>query len=527
MDNATSPERSRGLLGLDVGTTSTKAVLFDLSGAELAVAEQAYRLRTPQPGWVEQDPEELWQALLHVLRAVAVGAPPPVRPLALALAAQSGSLLPARRDGTPLSPIITWLEGRTETLVQRWRAEGIEARVRTISGWHLYPGLCLPAIAWLRQHQPDLFAAAERYLSVNDFLVHRLTGRFCSNPSNAGGMQFLDVSAVQWSAELCALAGIEPGHLSPVLPSGAVVGPITPEVSRLTGLPAGTVVVNGGHDQGCTALGLGVTEPGKVLLGCGTAWVVTGVTDTPDIAALPPALDLNVHPALERWTISQSLGGLGASLEWLLQRCWPALSPGSSEARAAAFAALDAELAQTTPGGKGLFFLPLTGGHSAPAGDQCGALWGLRLDHTRADMARAVMEGAACELRWALEPIRQAARDGVTPPIEHVWMIGGATSSPLWPSIVADVTGLPLSLPQACPEQSRRGRHWPAAGAAILAGVGMGAFETTAAGQARFQQPARPVVPDRARTPIYDEYFAAYQRLSHSLRCHTMDTHKA
>ena len=183
------------ILGLDIGTTSTKAVLFDLSGAELATAERAYRLHTPQPGWAELDPEELWQALLHVLRSRS--------PTALATRRTSSpwpspprAARCSRPGGTarPVGPILTWLDGRTEALVQRWKAEGIEERVRAISGWHLYPGLCLPTIAWLRQHQPDLFAAAEHFFSVNDFLVHRLTGRFCTNPSNGGGMQLLDVT---------------------------------------------------------------------------------------------------------------------------------------------------------------------------------------------------------------------------------------------------------------------------------------------------------------------------------------------
>jgi xylulokinase len=507
---------SDAILGLDIGTTSTKAVLFDLSGIELTSAECGYRLHTPHPGWAELDPEELWQAVLHVLRSVMdhgdVGAPSRGRPLALALAAQSGSLLPARQDGTPLSPIVTWLDGRTEALVQRWRAEGLEDQVRVISGWHLYPGLCLAGIAWLRQHQPDRFAAARRFLSVNDYLVHRLTGRFCTNPSNAAGMQLLDVATAEWSTDLCALAGIEPGRLSPVQASGATVGPITPEVSRLTGLPAGTIVVNGGHDQGCTALGLGITSPGQVLLGCGTAWVVTGVTGSPDLVTLPPSLDLSLHPASQPsrrlWTISQSLGGLGASLEWLLRQCWPATGPKAA-ARQAAFDALDSELELTAPGSSGLFFLPVAGGHKVPARDQHGALWGLRLDHTRADMARAVMEGAAYELRWAFEPIRQAGL-----PVDHIWMVGGATHSSLWPAIVAAVTGLPLSLPGSSSQAGHRGQHWPAIGAAILAGLGIGAFDTLAAGLDRFQRPLCHIEPDPSHASIYDECFVTYRQLA-------------
>jgi xylulokinase len=504
------------ILGLDIGTTSTKAVLFDSSGAELATAERAYTLHTPQPGRAEQDPEDVWQALLDVLRAVSLETGKRHRVWSLALAAQSGSLLPTGPEGTPLSPIITWLDGRTEDLVQRWKAEGMEERVRAISGWHLYPGLCLPTIAWLRQHQPAVHRATKHYLSVNDYLVYRLTGRFCTNPSNGGGMQLVDAATAEWSPELCSLAGIEVERLSPILPAGEVVGRIKPELSELTGLSPETLVINGGHDQGCTALGLGITRPGKMLLGCGTAWVLTGVAGTPDLEDLPHSLDLNFH-ALPRdgatpgpWTISQSLGGLGASLEWLLRRFWLTEDAESDAARTGAFVALDADMQATAPGSSGLYFPPVTGGHSAPAGDQRGALWGLRLDHNRADMARAVMEGAAYELRWALEPIHTAGL-----PVERMWMIGGAAQSPVWPAIVSSATGLPLSLPQ--------GRHWPAIGAAILAGVGAGLFDDIADGLGRFQRPERAIEPDPEAVEIYNEDFASYRRVAHLLAEHRED----
>jgi xylulokinase len=490
------------IIGLDIGTTSTKAVLFDLSGAELATAEQAYRLKTPHAGWVEQDPDSVWAATITVLRSIADRATDRNRILALGLAAQSGSLLPADSDGTPVSPIITWMDGRTEALVERWKQDGVEERVRRISGWHLYPGLCLPTIAWLRRHQPDTFAAAERYCSVNDFLVHRLTGRYCTNPSNAGGMQLVDITGGEWSPEMCTLAGIDTNMLSPIRASGVTIGRLTAEVSRLTGLPSDTVVVNGGHDQGCTALGLGVTTPGRILLACGTAWVVTGVTESPDVDMLPDRLDMNFLPVPERWTVSQSLGGLGASMEWLLHQCWRSSDSDSTAGRTDRFATLDDELQGTTPGGSGLFFRPLTGGHSAPAGDQTGGVVGLRLDHTRADMARAVMEGAAFELRLALDQIR---RSGM--PITDMWMIGGAGQSSIWPDIVANVTGVPLTLP--------RYKHWPAVGAAILAGVGIGAFRTVEEGQARFQRAACQIEPRWDEMGIYDENLALYQKVAY------------
>ncbi|MCA9948836.1 MAG: hypothetical protein KDE48_04275, partial [Anaerolineales bacterium] len=456
------------LLGLDVGTTSTKAVLFDLHGTEIAHASSSpYRNTMPQPGWVEQDPEEIWQAVLTAVATITQQIDQSVQVRALCMAVQSGSLLPAGAAGQPVYPLITWMDGRTQNLVSEWRTAGLEAQIKPLNGWSLYPSMCLPTIAWLRRHDPHTFAAARHYFSLNDFITFRLTGITCTNPSNGGGMQLIDIHSGQWSAEICELAGITPAQLSPIQPSGSIIGTLKPEICRAAGLSPDTVLVNGGHDQGCTALGLGVNDPGRLLLACGTAWVITGVVDSDDMRRVPAKLDWNFHPGHVylgngRWTISQSLGGLGASLEWWLNQAWAGINGQTS--RDQMFAALDAELTQTKPG-SGLFFTPLTGGHDDSSGMQCGQFWGLQLSHNRADLARAVLQSAAFELRWALEPTRQAGL-----PIERLWMVGGAAQSPHWPTILADVTNIPIRLPQY--------HNWPALGAAVLAGVGCGAFES-------------------------------------------------
>ena len=493
------------ILGLDIGTTSTKAVLFDLSGTELATAQRPYRIQTPQAGWVEQQPEDLWAAVVEAIREVLDISSSTTNILAVALAAQSGSLIPAKADGTPVYPAIIWMDGRTEDLVKKWRAEGIEKRVRQISGWSLSPGLGLPTIAWLRQYQPEIFAAAERYLSVNDYLVQRLTGQFCMNPSNGNGLQLIDITSGQWNDELCSLVGIKSDQLSPILPSGSVIGKITAEAGRLTGLSEETLVINGGHDQSCTALGVGVIAPGEALLACGTAWVVTTVVDKPAVETMPPDVNIGFHDAPQCWTASQSLGGLGASLEWLVTSCWRGNESSSPPSRAETYAALNHELAEVEPDPNGFFFLPLTGGHNSPAGMQHGGFVGLRLDHSRVDMAGAVLTGAAFELRWALEHIRQADM-----PIEGLWMVGGAAQSPIWPDIIANVTGLPLYLPEQ--------NHWPALGAAILAGVGAGVFETVYTGQTRFQKPAHYIAPDKKGMAFYDKQFTLYQQIIRQYR---------
>jgi len=486
------------LLGLDVGTTSTKAVLFDLAGVELTRSiAPPYRNYTPKPGWVEQDPEEIWQAVLTAVRGVMAHAGAKVQVLALCLSAQSGSLLPADANGEPVYPLITWMDGRTEELVRQWRKEGYQERIKPISGWSLYPGLCLPTIAWLRQNNPKTFAAARHYFSVNDFIAYRLTGKYCTNPSNGGGMQLIDIHTGSWSTPLCTIAGITPDQLSPIRPAGEVVGEIKAEVCHATGLSGNPFLINGGHDQGCTALGLGVISPGKLLLACGTAWVITGVTDSPDMRLIPVTLDLNFHLIPHRWTISQSLGGLGATLEWWVNQAWQDV--GGQLSRKEIYAALDNELIKSKPASGGLCFLPLTGGHNDPATTQSGGFWGLQLGHTRADMARAVLEGAAFELRWALEDVQQAGL-----PVDRLWMVGGAAKSPYWPVILADVLRVPIRLPLY--------DNWPALGAAILAGIGVGVFKNIEDSLTHIRKPAQDIVPNESLRTLYDASFTTYKR---------------
>jgi xylulokinase len=485
------------LLGIDVGTSSTKAVLFDRTGTELARAiSPVYHNHTPNPGWVEQEPEDVWQAVLSVVRGVMAAVDGDVHVQALCMAAQSGSVLPMDANGEPLYRFITWMDSRTESLANQWRQDGFEDRIKAVSGWSLYPGSCLLSIAWLRDHLPEIFAASQKYLSVNDFITFRLTGEQCTNPSNAGGMALLDIHTGGWSEDLCSLAAITSAHLSAIQPAGTVIGEIRPDICRVTGLPEGSLLVNGGHDQGCTALGLGITSPGKLLLACGTAWVITGVTDSPEMDQTPSALDLNFHPAPDRWTISQSMGGIGASLEWWINQAWRGMNEQAS--RKDAFAALDDELANTQPGGGGLTFLPLTGGHVDRPAANYGGFLGLQLDHSRADMARAIMESAAFELRWALEAVQEA---GI--PVKRLWMVGGASQSPYWPGILADAGNVPICIP--------RYDNWPALGAAILAGIGIGLFESVDDGLSHFRKPVKNIEPVEAMRILYDADFASYK----------------
>ncbi|MDX1412869.1 MAG: FGGY family carbohydrate kinase [Candidatus Promineifilaceae bacterium] len=485
------------LIGLDIGTTTTKAVLFDSAGKELASQSSApYPIYTPNPGWIEQDAEDIWHAVRDAIQGVLTKVNEPFHVLAICIAAQSGSLIPVDDQGNPVYRLITWMDGRTAGLVKQWQIEGLQTRVKAICGWSLYPGLCLPTIAWLRQHMPDVFKKTRYFLSVNDFIVYRLTGHRITNPSNAGGMQLADIHSGKWSAELCALAGISQDQLSPIQPAAKILGTVLSDRFELSDHLSETILVNGGHDQGCTAVGLGLISPGKMLLACGTAWVITGVITSPGQNNIPSLLDINFHAAPNLWTISQSLGGLGASLEWWSKQAWKGIE--GQVAREEIYRGLNAELEESTGGADGLYFLPVTGGHSGPATTQKGGFVGLQLSHTRGDMARAILEGAAFELRWCLDNIRSAGL-----PVNNLWMVGGAANSTEWPKILASVTNTTLHLPQY--------DNWPALGAALLGGLGSGIFNSIKEGLNRFQRPTYTVDPDQPQAVAYDNSFNEYR----------------
>ena len=306
------------VLGLDAGTTSAKAVIVDRAGRVLATAgSDPIATHTTPGGGSEQDPAEIWRALSAAARRAVEGLGADGRVAALAVAAQSGSVIPVPADGAP-QRVVTWMDTRFRSVVESW-PDDMAARIRTVSGWMPTSGVGLSTIVGLQSEgsnsSPEEYpASVSRWASVDDYVMFRLTGQWVTNPSNAAGMQLMDVATRTWSDELCSLAGIDPGRLSPILESGSTAGELAAEAAAALGLDAGTPVVIGGHDQACAALGLGVVDPGDLFLSAGTAWVLTAVTDRADVAALPPSLNLSPHVLGGVWTASENLGGLGAML---------------------------------------------------------------------------------------------------------------------------------------------------------------------------------------------------------------------
>ena len=306
------------VLGLDAGTTSAKAVVVDGAGEIVATAgSNPIAVRSTPDGGSEQDPSEVWQAVTAAGRRAVDGLGAGIHVAALAAAAQSGSVIPVTVEGGA-ERAITWMDTRFRSVAENWSGE-VATRIRAVSGWMPTCGVGLSTIVGLRAQASTGHAEADsapvsRWASVDDYLVSRLTGRWATNPSNAAGMQLMDVSTRTWSDELCGLAGIDPSMLSPIRESGTAAGELTGEAAAALGLDAGTPVVTGGHDQACAALGLGVVASGDLFLSAGTAWVLTAATDRAEVDALPPSLNLSPHVLDGVWTASENLGGLGAML---------------------------------------------------------------------------------------------------------------------------------------------------------------------------------------------------------------------
>lgn len=474
------------LLGVEVGTSTIKAVVYDLDGVERVTARRPVALLTPQPGWAEQDAGELWRALLAILREVTAASASHGRIAALALAAQAGSIVPVDRQGAPLAPLVTWLDQRAAPIVAEWREHGSNARIREISGWHPHAGLGLAIAAWLTRNAPQLATRTAHYLDVQGFLLQHLVGRPITDFSEAAELLLFDRSARAWSPELCALAGIVVTQLGAVIPAGTLAGPLLPDVAATVGLPPDVLVVAGGQDQCCAALGMGIVAPGELMLASGTAWVLTALTSSPDLGQLPPGMDLNFHVAPGVYTASQLLGGFGAVVEWWLKILYPD--------DAARYAALDAAL--QSPGYSDLYFLPLGG--SVQAGSAQGGFLGLRLNHTPEEMVVALCQGIGYEVRWALDVLAAAHL-----PAQRLWMSGGATHSPHWPALLAAITGVPV--------QVAHGANWPARGAALLAANGAGLLGDLPAAVARWRQPMATVEPDARAAAHYAARYTGYR----------------
>ena len=445
------------LLGIDVSTTATKAVLLDEAGAVMGIGSSEYATTQPRPLWSEQDPELWWTATVAAIRtALAVAGVTGPDVAAVGLTGQMhGAVLLDAADRV-LRPAILWNDQRTAAECDVIREAVGRDRLIATTGNDALTGFTAPKLVWVRDHEPDVWRAVAHVLLPKDAVRLRLTGDHAVDAADAAGTLLLDLRARGWSNEVIGALGIDPAWLPRVFEGPEVTGTISRAAAVATGLRAGTPVVAGGGDQAANAVGVGATVEGETALSLGTSGVVFAPTARP-IVEPDGRVHAFCHAIPGRWHLMSVMLSAAGSLRWFRDTVAPGVPFGD----------LSDEAATVAPGSDGLLFLPYLSGERSPYPDPLarGAFVGLALGHTRAHLTRAVMEGVAFGLRDGLDLMVAA---GMAPP-ERIRASGGGLASPAWRQILADVLEAEIATVATT--------EGAAYGAAVLASVGGGWFD--------------------------------------------------
>jgi xylulokinase len=487
-------------LGVDVGTSNVKALVVDGRGRAVARASEPLALRTPQPGWAEQDPAAWWKAASRAIRR-AVGQGRSARKIdAVGLSGQMHSSVFLDRANRVIRPALLWCDGRTTAECREITRRVGEESLRAWVSNPALEGFTLPKILWLRNHEPAAFARLAKVLLPKDYLRWQLTGALATELSDASGTLLLDVANRRWSREMLDAMDLSPELLPEVGQSTEVLGAISAAAARATGLVAGTPVVGGGADNACGAVGVGAVAPGAVVASWGTSGTVLCPTGAPKV---DPKMRAHTfcHAAPDTWYVMGVMLTAGGAFAWYRQQLAPELARKKD-----ADVLLNREAAKAPIGALDLTFLPYLQGERTPHRDAeaRGAFVGLSLAHTRAHLTRAVLEGICFGLRDSLEIIASLGMD-----VSQVMITGGGANAPFVRQLQADVYGKPV-VPVDQPEG-------PALGAALLAAVGVGGFRDLATAAATIKR-RPPVAPRAAAHAAYDAPYRRFGRLYPALR---------
>ncbi|MGB4137118.1 MAG: FGGY family carbohydrate kinase [Microbacterium sp.] len=502
------------LIGLDNGTTSARAKMYDLHGTVIAQASQVYECEYPNPGWVDQDINVLNQANLDVLReVVSASGVDPAEIVSLGLSTQRGLHLYVDADGAVLrnGRGLSWQDARHPQQLDQLREQIGDERFYAITGLPISAFWPVGKILWMQQNEPSEYARADKILTTQEYFLRQLSDAddWYIDRSNASLFGLMDVERLDWSDEILALVGVSRAQLPTIVPSGHRVGSVSAATAAYTGLPAGLPISTGGGDQQCAGIGAGVIEPGLCELTFGTAGNSVAYLQDP-ISDPNRVITRSVHATPDAvWEAEGIQAAAGAAYRWFRDNI------GYMARYIEPFTEIDPyeiinRLAEKSPAGaNGLIFHPYLAGSMTPHYDEHarGGFFGLTLKHDLGDLARAVLEGVAYEAREILE-----AYDAMGLDLREIRLAGGATRSALWCQIQADVYGKPTAV--------LREGECAVLGAAILGAVGAGVFEDVAAGVASTVHVDRTFEPRPAEHERYNElrrvFGQAYTALSES-----------
>lgn len=491
------------LLAIDVGTTTAKAAVFTLDGRVLSTATREYPTYYPRPGWVEQDPEDWWDAAAAVSReALAKSRVDPASIAAICVSSQRETMAFIDREGRSLGRIPIWMDRRSAP-----QAEWIRGN---FDAWEIYrrTGLIVDAtftatkLMWLRDNNPGLLEKAWKGLQPKDYLVYRMTGVAATDYSAASRTMLFNIQKLEWDDELFEWFGLTKYRdlMPEAYPSRHIVGSVTERAARRLGVKPGIPVAAGMGDRQAEVLGAGILGPERLEESTGTGSTTATHVDEP---LLDPKMRyvVTVSAVDGKWTVEAGMSTAGAVLRWFRDQFSEGEKLLANMTRRRSYEYLDMEAEYVPPGSNGLIVIPFFSGARAPRWnpDARGVIFGLTVYHTRAHVFRALMEGIAYEIRKILEVLEERGIKS-----SEVVVMGGGGKTPTWARIKADVTGKEVVLPELLDAAL--------AGDAIVAAVAVGemSFEE---GARRFFHERMRIKPDPRRHEIYNAYYAFYEKL--------------
>lgn len=490
------------LLGIDIGTSGTKTVLFTETGDVIASKTIEYPLYQPQNGWAEQDPRDWWHAARDTIRAVvSESGIEPQNIAGIGLSGQMHGLVLLDEHGEVLRRAIIWCDQRTARECEEITERVGKRRLIEITANPALTGFTASKILWVRRHEPEVYKKCRHILLPKDYVRYMLTGEFATEVSDASGMQLLDVPNRAWSQEILEKLEIDASLLAKVYESPKVTGVVTREAAEACSLIAGIPVVGGAGDNAAAAVGTGTVEDGCAFTTIGTSGVVYAHTDA--IRIDPQGRVHTFCCAVPGcWHVMGVTQGAGLSLKWYRDQFCTSEQQTAAGMGVDPYMLMDKQAERVPIGSRKLLFLPYLMGERTPHldPDARGVFFGLSAIHTRQDMLRAVMEGVTFSQRDSVEVLREM---GVS--MDSMLACGGGGSSPLWRQMLADVYDLPIATVAS--------KEGPALGAMILAAVGTGLYPSV-------QEACRAVIrknPEQEPIPQNHEQYEAFYQIYRAL----------
>ena len=495
------------LVGIDIGTSGTKTVLFDEEGHAIAAKTAEYPLYQPQNGWAEQKPEDWWEAVVLGLKDTLNQSKIKAKEIkGIGLSGQMHGLVMLDENGVVIRPSIIWCDQRSARECEEITQKIGKERLIEITANPALPGFTASKILWVRHHEPNLYAKCKHILLPKDYIRYKLTGEFATEVSDASGMQLLDVPNRCWSDEVLEKLEIDKSLLGKVYESIEITGSITKSVANLTGLCEGTPVVGGAGDNAAAAVGTGVVEDGLAFTTIGTSGVVyahsSKITIDPKgrvhtfCSAVPNA-----------WHVMGVTQSAGLSLKWFKENFCQELVKTAKLLDCDCYELINKIVQDTPIGANRLIYLPYLMGERTPHLDaNCrGTFFGLSATHTRSDLLRAVMEGVTYSLKDCLGILNEMQVD-----ITQMMACGGGSKSDVWRQMLADN--------YECAVSTLEANEGPALGVAILAGVGTGIYESVEQACKKLIKVKQTQTGIEENQILYKGYYQVYQNLYPALK---------